>query len=77
MWALIVFVVMIIIFSSFTVSITGDGGSSSSANLGLINNRVSGVDSIPMITSLFKSNTKNKTHLGTPQGAKFYSPKCG
>lgn len=72
MWALVIFVVMILIFSKFTISITNDGDS-----MGLINNKVSQGGILPSITKMFGGAAPTEPRIGVPQGAKFYAPKCG
>ena len=80
-WALIVLVIIIVLFSSFSVSI--DNSSGQSKKLGLINNSINndnngnngGVSGI--LNSIYARKPTTTVGLGIPQGAKFHAPKCG
>lgn len=82
MWALIILIAIIILFSTFSISI--DNSSPNNKKLGLINNSISNSNSNNsnndnnLLGNLYnrRPNITN-AGLGTPQGAKFYAPKCG
>jgi hypothetical protein len=75
-WALIILVAIIVLFSSFSISL--DNSSSSSKKLGLMNNSINNsTGDGGILNSIYSRKPTEKAGLGTPVGAKFYAPKCG
>ena len=77
-WAIIVLVAIIILFSTFTISVD-NSSSTSNKKLGLMNNSISNSinNSTGILNSIYSRKPTEKAGLGTPVGAKFYPPKCG
>jgi hypothetical protein len=76
-WALIILVAIIVLFSSFSISLD-NSSSSTNKKLGLMNNSINNsTGDGGILNSIYSRKPTEKAGLGTPVGAKFYAPKCG
>jgi hypothetical protein len=74
-WAIIILIAIIVLFSTFTISI--DNSTVTNKKLGLMNNSISNSISNSINNSIYTRKPTENAGLGTPIGAKFYAPKCG